>query len=99
VQQPQSHPWRRNPRSGPIDTREKMTGRPRNGGRSAPQALRWSSLPARDARRPVTVTLTFTPHAEPWIVVELGGARAWVPPTELVWELVLRLNGWTQNAQ
>ncbi len=95
MKQPQSHPWRQSPRSEAIDTREKMTRKPRNGGRSAAQPLRWSSLPGRDARKPVTVTLTFTPHAEPWVVVELAGARAWVAPTELVWELVLRLNGWT----
>jgi hypothetical protein len=95
VEQPQSHPWRQNRRSEGLDTREKITRRPRNGGRSAAQPLRWSSLPGRDARSPVTVTLTFTPHAEPWIVVEYKGARAWVAPTELVWEMVMRLNGWT----
>lgn len=53
-----------------------------------------SSPVAREHRRPVTVTLTWHGRAEPWVLVEGPGWSRLVPPTRLVWELVLICNGW-----
>jgi hypothetical protein len=86
------------PRDHPPLARSGMAKSRRAGGaqrRSAAQPLRWSSLPGRDHRRPVALTLTFCPGAEPWLRVEIDGQAAMIKGTTQLWELVLRCNGWS----
>jgi hypothetical protein len=59
-----------------------------------PKAAR-KALQPKSHRTPVKVTLTWYGGAEPWVRARTDTQDVMVPASVMVWELVLRLNGWT----
>lgn len=51
--------------------------------------------PIRDHRKPLQLTVTWRPGAEPWIDVKASDGRVWTMPGALpIFEVILRVCGW-----
>jgi hypothetical protein len=88
--------WSRRTSTNPVGGSVRITPAAKAHGHSAAKPLRWSGLRPRNPRLPLKVELAFYPGPEPWVAVWINGERALVRGTMPVWELVLRLSGWTQ---
>lgn len=87
--------WTRRPSTTSVPASGRIKPAAKAHGHSAAKQLRWSSRPPRNPRQLLKVELAFIPGPEPWVVVVVDGERAMVKGDIPVWELVLRLSGWS----